>query len=272
MKQIAIVGVGFMGGCLASAIKYFDLCDRLLGVESNKENSEYILRSGLVDELVSVIPRNTDIVLIAVPNQDIAHWVCRLAEHPAVVVDIGSVKVEILGQVESILGKLPENYVPCHPIAGAEKTGPEEAFPTLFDKRSIAVIRHENVLADAFELVLGFWSKLGAITVPLTAEVHDRVLAKTSHLPHVLAYAYMSLIEEADINLAAGGLEDFTRIAGSNPDMWWEIFQLNRGDLLKSIRDFSRVLDKFDKAISEGDRDLVIDIMMSSATKRKNLN
>jgi prephenate dehydrogenase len=108
--------------------------------------------------------------------------------------------------------------------------------------------------------------------VPLTAEEHDRVLAKTSHLPHLLAYAYMSLIEEADINLAAGGLEDFTRIAGSNPDMWWEIFQLNRDDLLKSIRDFSRVLDKFDKAISEGDRDLVIDIMMSSATKRKNLN
>ena len=272
MKQIAIVGVGFMGGCLAAAIKYLDLCDRLLGVEPNKENSEYIISSGLVDELVSDIPRDTDIVLIAVPSQHIADWVCRLAEHPAVVVDIGSVKVEILDQVVSILGKLPENYVPCHPVAGAEKTGPKEAFPTLFQKRSVAVIRHEDVLADAFELVLGFWSKLGAISVPLTAEEHDRVLAKTSHLPHLLAYTYMSLIEKADFNLAGGGLKDFTRIAASNPDMWWEIFQLNRHDLLKSMREFSLILEKFDKAISEGDRDLAIDIMNSSATKRKNLN
>ncbi len=272
MKQIAIVGVGFMGGCLAAAMKHFDVCGRLVGVESNKENSEYIVDKGLVDDLVSEIPRDTDIVLIALPNQDIAEWVCRLATHPAVVVDIGSVKIEILNQVQSILGYLPENYVPCHPVAGAEKTGPKEAYPTLFEERSVAVIRHDGASAVVYEKVTDFWEKLGAITVPMSAEEHDRVLSKTSHLPHLLAYSYMSLIEKSEVGLAGGGLEDFTRIAASNPDMWWEIFQLNRKELLDSLRRFSLVLEKFDKAIAEGDREAVIDIMISSAAKRRDFN
>ena len=270
MKQIAIVGVGFMGGCLAAAIKHFSVCDRVIGVEADKNYSEYIIDSGLVDELVSEIPADTDIVLIALPNQYIADWVCRLASHTAVVIDIGSVKVGILDQVESILGFLPENYVPCHPIAGAEKTGPTEAYPELFEKRSVAVIRHDALLSDKLELALEFWSKLGAFAVALSAEEHDRILAKTSHLPHLLAYAFMSLIEKSEITLSAGGLEDFTRIAGSSPDMWWEIFQLNRREMSESIRQFSQVLEKFDRAISEGERDAVLDLMISSANKRRN--
>ena len=272
MKQIAIVGVGFMGGCLAAAIRHFNVCDRVIGVESDKNNAEYVLENGLVDELVSDIPAGTDIVLIALPNQHIADWICRLADHPAVIIDIGSVKVEILDKVESILGSLPTNYVPCHPIAGAEKTGPTEAYPALFEKRAVAVIRHDTLHPDNLELASEFWLKLGAFTVALSAEEHDRILAKTSHLPHLLAYAFMSLIEKSEIMLSAGGLEDFTRIAGSSPDMWWEIFQLNRRELSESIRQFSRVLEKFDRAISEGEREAVMDIMISSANKRKNFN
>ena len=271
MKQIAIVGVGFMGGCLAAAIKHFELCDRLLGVESDKDNAKYVLEQGLVDEIVTEIPPDTDLVLISLPSQHISAWVCRLAKNPAVVVDIGSVKGGILEQIKDSLGGLPTNYVPCHPIAGAEKTGPQTAFPTLFKHRSIAVIKHETLATVAFELVEEFWSKLGASLVLVSAEDHDRVLAKTSHLPHLLAYAYMSLLDKSEFNLAGGGLEDFTRISESNPDMWWEIFQLNREELLEALRTFSMVIDKFDRALSEVNRDSVIDLMVSSSQKRKNL-
>ena len=112
---------------------------------------------------------------------------------------------------------------------------------------------------------------MGASLVLVSAADHDRVLAKTSHLPHLLAYAYMSLLDKSEFNLAGGGLEDFTRISESNPDMWWEIFQLNREELLEALRTFSMVIDKFDRALSEVTRDSVIDLMVSSSEKRKNL-
>ena len=271
MKEIAIVGVGFMGGCLAAAIKNSKWPVRVYGLDSDEENASYILESGLVDEVITEIPEGVDLILLAVPTGDVPGWVAGLADHAGIVVDIASIKGAILGLVKEKLGYVPDNFVPCHPIAGSEKIGPRESISTLFQAKPVAVVAHEGVRENGLELVLEFWLKIGAKCVQVSADEHDKILAKTSHLPHLLAYAYMSLLSDSDQKMVGGGLEDFTRIAGANPDMWWEIFCLNRPDLLQTLDQFSLVLEVLRAAVVEEDKSAAIKIMESAYHKRKNL-
>ena len=269
MRQIAVIGVGFIGGCLASSIKKLKICERLVGIELSSENRHYILEKGLVDEVVEEVPEDTDLIVIALPNDQVAEWVCKLRDYKALVLDVASVKGEILKLVESELGELPENYVPCHPIAGSEKIGPRTSHPSLFENRPVVIIPHKNQRSGSQELVKEFWSDLNAMCVELSAIEHDAILAKTSHLPHVLAYSFMSMLNKEDLGLAGSGLEDFTRIAGANPDMWWAIFSLNETELNKAIDEFQQAFSKLREAILKKDEHAALEIMNSAYNKRK---
>jgi len=271
MRQIAIIGVGFIGGCLASSIKKLKICDRLVGIEQSSENCKYILEKGLVDEIVEEVPEDTDLILIALPNDLVAEWVCKLASHKALILDVASVKGEILKRVESELGELPNNYVPCHPIAGSEKTGPRTSHPALFENRPVVIISHQNQRPGSHARVVEFWSELSSVCVELTAEEHDSILAKTSHLPHVLAYAFMSMLSRDDLSYSGGGLDDFTRIAGANPEMWWAIFSLNETGLTKAMDEFQQVFSKLRGAISKRDQQTALEIMNSAYNTRKSV-
>ena len=271
MRQIAIIGVGFIGGCLASSIKKLKICDRLVGIEQSPENCEYILGKGLVDEIVEEVPEDTDLILIALPNDQVAEWVCKLANHKALILDVASVKAEILKRVESELGELPINYVPCHPIAGSEKTGPKTSHPALFENRPVVIIPHHKQRPGSLELVTKFWSELNSICVELTAEEHDFILAKTSHLPHVLAYAFMSMLSRDDLSYSGSGLNDFTRIAGANPEMWWAIFSLNETGLAKAMDNFQQTFSKLRSAILNRDQQTALEIMNSAYDRRKSI-
>ncbi len=271
MRQIAVIGVGFIGGCLASSIKKLKICERLVGIELSSENRHYILEKGLVDEVVEEVPEDTDLIVIALPNDQVAEWVCKLRDYKALVLDVASVKGEILKLVESELGELPENYVPCHPIAGSEKIGPRTSHPSLFENRPVVIIPHKNQRSGSQELVKEFWSDLNAMCVELSAIEHDAILAKTSHLPHVLAYSFMSMLNKEDLGLAGSGLEDFTRIAGANPEMWWAIFSLNETELNKAIDEFQQAFSKLREAILKKDEHAALEIMNSAYNKRKRI-
>ena len=271
MRQIAIIGVGFIGGCLASAIKKLKICDRLIGVEPSSENCEYILEKGLVDEVVEEVPDDIDLIFIALPNDLVAEWVCKLRSHKALVLDVASVKGEILKRVESELGELPKNYVPCHPIAGSEKTGPRASRSSLFENKPVVIVPHQNQSPGSKKIVMEFWSDLRSICFELSAEEHDSILAKTSHLPHVLAYAFMSTLNKNDINHSGGGLEDFTRIAGANPEMWWEIFSLNQIELAKAMDEFQQAFSILRGAILKRDRHAALEMMKLAYDLRKSV-
>ena len=271
MRQIAIIGVGFIGGCLASSIKRLKICDRLIGVELSSENCEYILKKGMVDEVVEEVPDDTDLIFIALPNDLVAEWVCKLSSHKALVLDVASVKGAILERVESQLGELPNNYVSCHPIAGSEKTGPQASHSSLFENKPVVIVPHRNQRPGSQELVTDFWSNLSSICFELSAEEHDAILAKTSHLPHFLAYAFMSTLSRDDLHHSGGGLDDFSRIAGANPDLWWAIFSMNETQLTKALDDFQIVFSNLRDAILKKDQQAALKIMNAAYILRKSL-
>ncbi len=266
--KIAIVGVGLIGGSLALALRQQGIASTLVGIESNTSSAQWALDNGLVDEIVDQVPNDASLVALCVPSDLVGDWVVKLAKHQAAVFDVGSVKGPIISAVASQI-HLPENFVPCHPISGSEKSGPEAARADLFTQCMVVLTPTENTSPQALESVLMLWHRLGAQTSQLSAQDHDRALAITSHVPHLLAFAYMQQVEEQHFSLTGGGFRDFTRIAGANPELWWRIFQLNKDEVLTALDTFSADLQSLAKSIRDADGESGIAQISAAANKRK---
>jgi 3-phosphoshikimate 1-carboxyvinyltransferase len=251
--ELTIVGIGLIGGSFALAIR--TRFDRILAIDPDDSHVEEALARGLVDGRVQSVPETTDAVLLACPSDRIAEWIERLAGHPATVFDTGSVKGAILTAVEGSLGSIPGNYVPTHPIAGLERSGPGAADPTLFRDRMVIATPTAATEPTRLDLVTGLWRAAGGRLVEMDAWEHDRVYARTSHLPHLLAFAYLESISEDDLAHTGGGFRDFSRIGASDPDMWAAIFDWNREALLEALDDFENDLAVLRAAIEDGDLD-----------------
>lgn len=266
--QLVVVGTGLMGGSFALAARQQALFQRIVGIEPDPERRRRALDLELVEAVAESVPDDADAVLLAGPSHTIAPWVARLAGHPGVVFDTGSVKRAVLDEVRAELGSLPGRFVPCHPLAGSELSGPEAADGALFRDAEVIVTPAVETDADALRQVEGWWRAVGARVSTMTAEEHDRVLALTSHLPHLLVFTYLQLVEDGHLEHTAGGFRDFTRIGASDAGMWAPIFRLNRGAVLAALDDLEDELRRARGLIEAADDVGLAEFLRAAARRR----
>jgi prephenate dehydrogenase len=164
---------------------------------------------------------------------------------------------------------MPSRFVPTHPVAGSELSGPEAASEALFDGCTVVLTPESETDASAVGVVQVLWRAVGAATQTMTSADHDRVLSVTSHLPHFLAFAFLDQVDSDMLPFAGGGFRDFTRIAAANPEMWARIFQLNKKALLASLKDFRQAARILETAIRQEDTNEAEAIIRAAAGRRR---
>ena len=254
-----------IGGSLASALKVNGFTGHISALVRRDETGKRGSELGLVDEYstnpASLIP-TADIVMLAVPMLSMREQLKAIAAHlttTAIVTDAGSVKQPFIEDAMAVLKDM-QRVVPGHPIAGREKTGVDAADASLYNGKRVLLTPVPDTTAESIEKVKQLWMLAGAVVECLDPAHHDRVLAATSHLPHVLAYALVDTLatqQEAEeiFRYAAGGFRDFTRIASSDPVMWRDVCLSNRDALLNSITSLEEHLKTLRLAINVGDAD-----------------
>lgn len=261
--RLVVFGVGLIGGSFAAALKKHQAVGHVVGVGRSRANLQAAKRLGIIDEIASdpaLAVRDADLVLIAVPLGQTREVMKRIAPHLAphtIVTDAGSTKRDVIEHARRSLGGAFSRFVPAHPIAGTEKSGARAADAELFADHLLVVTPERATDQRAVKRVLAAWKLAGMRTVSMDADEHDRVLALTSHLPHVVAFALVSQIAGyADakklFQYTGGGFRDTTRIAGSSPEMWRDICIANRGALLNALDDYAAELTRARKAIAAG--------------------
>ena len=268
LGTLAIVGVGLIGGSIGKAAKQRGLVERIVGVEPNPKSALWAVENGVLDAVAAEVPAEADLIALCVPSDLVAQWVITLADHPATIFDVGSVKSPIIKEIE-LPHTPPPRFVPCHPISGSEKSGPQAADGDLFDGCTVVLTPLANTASAAQQACASFWEALGASLVSMTADEHDAALAVTSHLPHLLAFAFMEQVTDQHLPLTGGGFRDFSRIAAANPDLWWRIMQLNQGALSQALEDYSNNLRALADAIESGDESQGLALIKAAAQKRR---
>ncbi|EFF76471.1 prephenate dehydrogenase [Achromobacter piechaudii] len=277
---LAVVGVGLIGGSFAAALRQAGQVGRVLGVGRNAASLARAVELGLIDEAVSAedAAKRADIVLLSTPVGGLKNVLSRMLPHlgaATVVTDAGSTKAEVVDAAREALGDQVGRFVPGHPIAGAERTGPEAADAALYRGRTVILTPLPQNSAESIDLVRRAWQACGASVINMDADAHDRVLASVSHLPHLLSAVYMEQVATAAdartrLDLAGSGFRDFTRIAAGSPEMWRDIFLSNRDAMLAELADVRAVLDRAERAIADGDDAALLALLDSAAQARRN--
>ena len=264
LERVAIIGVGLIGGSFSLALKQEKLCRHVTGVGRGAANLKLALERGIIDAIetdAADAVRNADLVLIATPVAQFS-GVLRAIEPAlkpgAIVTDAGSTKRDVVAAARLALGAKIAQFVPAHPIAGAEHSGAAAATPDLFRGRRVVVAPLRENSAGDVEAVCALWAAAGARVSRMTPEEHDEVFAAVSHLPHLLAYALMSDVSQRPnsaqlFGYAGGGFRDFTRIASSHPEMWRDISIANRDRLLQELHLYGEKLHSIGRMLEAGD-------------------
>jgi prephenate dehydrogenase len=251
--QLTIVGAGLIGASFARAAR--GSFQTILALEPHDDRAQFVVDAGIVDARVTEISDDSGAVMLACPSDHIADWIVQLADHRGTVFDAGSVKGRILADVEERLGFVPENFVPTHPIAGLEKSGPEASAASLFKDKMVIVTPVASTAMNRKQSVVGWWQAVGARVEEMDPDQHDATYALTSHLPHLLVFAYLQGVSVENLAHTGGGFRDFSRIGGSDPEMWAAIFDRNQTALLTALDDFEANLKDLRGAIERADLD-----------------
>lgn len=263
-REMAVVGVGLIGGSLALAARKAGLVEAVVGVEEDPAHRELALATGMVDRVTATLSSgvaSADLVVLAVPVTGIAALlpeVGRRVKDGCLVTDVGSVKAPIVATGDAAF---PDGrFVAGHPIAGQERSGPAAARPDLFEQANWIVTPSARTREEAVERVSALWRGVGSSVVRMEAGWHDEVFATVSHLPHLVAYALMDAVLGMDkgeerLKFSAGGLRDFTRVAASHPAMWRDIFLMNRDQVLRVLAAYREALAGLEAVIRDGDAD-----------------
>lgn len=275
--SVLIVGLGLIGASLGKALVGRNLA-QVYGFDLQEGVSTTAQELGAIHTAVHNAEdlSQIDVVVLAVPVLAIAGALSNfraIAQQAKAVTDVGSVKGEVVRQVQEAFGEVPANIVPGHPIAGAEKSGVFAANPDLFDKHLHILTPLAHTSEEAVESVQQLWSSCGAEIVTMTVERHDEVLAATSHLPHLLAFSLVDTLARESENYeifkyAAGGFRDFSRIAASDPTMWHDVFLANKDATLKILRRFQSDLQQLESAIEHDNGDLLKTVFRRAKSAR----
>ncbi len=263
-EKVAVVGVGLIGGSFGLALKSAGRCGHVVGVGRGPANMKIALECGAIDSIesdVAAAVRDADLVLVSTPVAQIEKIFFSInskIKPDAVITDAGSTKRDVVAAARAGLGAGISQFVPAHPIAGAEKSGAVAASADLFKGKRVVLTPLAENSPESIRAVEETWAALGASTSTMLAEEHDAIFAAVSHLPHLLAYALVSDIAARPdaarlFGYAAGGFRDFTRIASSHPEMWRDICTANSDQLLNELSKFSGEIEKIRKMLQTGD-------------------
>ena len=276
-ETVAIVGVGLIGGSIAAALKARGFRGTVLGVGRDAGRLEQARNAGLIDDGFTDLPaaaRRSDWIIVCTPVDCIATHVREAAPHcrpGTLVTDAGSVKQSICRALD---GALPTGvtFIGSHPLAGSEKQGFEHAHADLFEGRVCVVTPDANTPENQLARLTAFWQSLGLEAIQLSPDDHDRALARTSHLPHVVAASLAGSLADGDGLLVATGFRDTTRIAAGDPDLWTAILLNNADSLLRPLDAFSARLAEWREAIAARDRTRLRELLASAKRRRNALD
>ena len=275
VETLALIGTGMIGGSIGLACKKIGHVKRIIGYDTNPESLEASKALGICDSIEYKLEdavKEADLVVFSMPVHAIAEEILRAAKSAkegAVFTDTGSTKAEICSIVKEKLVGMAPVYVPAHPIAGSEKNGPTAAHAELFKGKLTILCPFENTPSWALDKVAAFWQAIGARIEKLSPEEHDKIFAFTSHLPHLIAYALAGLLEPRHAQFTAGGFRDTTRVAGSDPALWTEIFKANKGPLLEALKGFQEGLGKIESSLKSNDFNALQNILTKAQQFRR---
>ena len=279
-EQITFIGLGLINGSIARDVRRLGLAGRLVGTARRVETLDQALALGLVDEVmpdVAAAVRGADLVVFGVPvgaSGDVARAMAPGLRADAVVTDVGSVKGRVIELVAPYLDM--RRFVPGHPVAGTEESGPAAAIERLFENRWCILTPGPATDASATERVAALWRAIGSKVELMEPAHHDKVLAITSHLPHLLAYNIVNTADDLEgvlkgevLKYAAGGFTDFTRIAASDPTMWRDVFLHNKTAVLEVIGRYIEDLVALQRAIRWEESDALFERFASAQAVRR---
>lgn len=283
IDKLCIIGIGLIGGSLARGLRDAGHVREVTGYGRSVGNLQQAVELGVIDRVeVSLADavRNADMIVLAVPVGCMAEILDELAPvlaDQAVVTDVGSVKGSVVGAARQALGQRFAHFVPGHPLAGSEQSGVAASDPDLFRRGRVILTPEPETDDAALARVRAMWEAVGAQVVTLSSMDHDRILAASSHLPHLLAYSLVDMIVRHDdhraiLECVANGFRDTTRIAGSDPVMWRDICLTNREALLAVLHRYQADLGALAKAVEKGDGHWLLETFTRAKHARDALN
>lgn len=281
--RVTIIGFGLMGSSLARALRKYEVVRHVVACDSDERVRAAVTRLGIADTVTAdpvAAVKDAELVILATPVGAIGAVAATIGPHltpGTLVTDVSSVKAAVIRDVEPSLGA-GVTFVPGHPVAGTEKSGPEAGFAELFEGRYCVLTPLETTPEEAVERVEALWLRLGSLVERMDPDHHDRAMAMVSHLPHLIAYTIVATATdlEADrleevVRYSAGGFRDFTRIAASDPIMWRDIFLANRDAVLEMLQRFTEDLTALQRAIRWGEGDALEQVFRRTRTLRRSV-
>ena len=281
--RVAIIGIGLLGSSVARAMRRAHVAGHIVGCDRNKAYLKTAAKLHFADTLTdnaSAAVKGADLVILATPVGAFGAIAKVIGPHlkpGAIVSDVGSVKGAVIADVGPLIPK-GVHFVPAHPIAGTERSGPDAGFAELFDGRWCILTPPKGVKKSAVTALKTLWEKLGSKVDVMDAKHHDLVLAVTSHVPHLIAYNIVGTADDLStvtqnevIKYSAGGFREFTRIAASDPTMWRDVFLNNKEAVLEVLGRFSEDLSALQRQIRWGDGDALFDLFTRTRAIRRGI-
>lgn len=282
-EKIALLGLGLIAGSISLRAKRDGLVTQISGTARSAQTRKTALEIGLIDTVFDTAAeavKDADLVIFCVPVGVMGDLAAEIAPHlkiGATVTDVGSVKQAVIDLINPHIPK-GVHFIPSHPVAGTEHSGPESGFSKLFENRWFLMTPLPDTDADALSRLRGFWQALGANTDEITPDHHDLALAVTSHAPHLIAYTMVGVADDLQrvtdtevINYSAAGFRDFTRIAASDPTMWRDVFLNNKEATLEILGRFTEELFDLQRAIRRGNGDHLFDYFTRTRAIRRGI-
>lgn len=276
-KRATIVGVGFMGGSLGLALKKYRLAKEIVGFSQSRESLDKAIAVKAIDTAETDLEKaikNSDLVVLAAPVDSIIKLFPTInpyLKRGCIITDLGSAKTEIVEASKSVLSS-SSFFVGAHPLAGSEKRGVEFSREDLFENATCIMTPIKETNSMAKEKIKQLWTKVGAKVVVLSPQEHDEILAYISHLPHLLAFGLMEAMPEKYLEYATASLKDITRIAGSSPQMWCDIFMSNSKNILSGLDSLVEIFSDMRRAIIQDDKKSLLEHIAKANELHKKIN
>jgi cyclohexadieny/prephenate dehydrogenase len=282
-NRLALIGVGLIGSSIARAVRAQGAARTIVATARSPKTRRRVAELGIADQVVetnAAVVEGADLVIVCIPVGACGAVAREIGPHLSagvIVSDVGSVKGSVVRDMATHLPKTV-HFIPAHPVAGTEYSGPDAGFAELFVNRWCILTPPESANANAIEKLAAFWRMLGANVEIMAPDHHDLVLAITSHLPHLIAYTIVGTADELQtvtrsevLKFSAGGFRDFTRIAASDPTMWRDVFLANKDAVLEMLGRFNEDVSALTKAIRKGDSDVLFEHFERTRAIRKGI-
>jgi prephenate dehydrogenase len=278
-KQLGVIGCGLMGGSFALALRRAGLVKRVVGYSKSPSTTDKARRMGVIDQAAEsalLAVSGSDIVLMAVPvaaSEATFRAILPLIEPGVLLMDVGSTKRDVVdAAIRTLKDRLP-NFVPAHPIAGKEVAGIEHAEASLYEGQQVILTPLPQTSPELVQKATDVWASIGSQVLRMTPENHDAAFAAVSHLPHLLAFAYVNGVARQPagpdfLSLAGPGFRDFTRIAAGDPALWRDVLVANRDELGKQLQHFRQALEAMEYVMKSGNSEALEELIRAASTAR----